>query len=116
MKNAAILLLLAFLGARPAAADEIWQCPDGRYTVLEKYPKFLNRDEPPLGYKIIENNSAALIAVSTDISADYLGVGIFLLRKSDGARLRFGNGLSATNKLRSADVKTAPPVSYCRKL
>ena len=90
MKNAMILLALACMSATPALADETWMCPDGRYSVHEDS---IDRDTPPLSYRLVQNSDAGVVGVAPDDSGQFVGMAGIVLRKADGMLLRFGNAL-----------------------
>lgn len=90
MKTVATLLVLAGMSATPAWADETWTCTDGHYTVHEDS---IDRDAPPLSYRLVQNSDAGIVGVAPDDSGEFVGMAGIVLRKADGTLLRFGNAL-----------------------
>jgi hypothetical protein len=112
MKSAIFLLAALSMWGSPASSRETWQCPNlGRYSIEGAH---VFRAEPPLVYNVVADNKFAVVAVLTNTSADFVGVGIFILRKSDGALLRFGNGISGKFPNQTA-VTASPSVIHCHK-
>lgn len=95
MKAVSILVAFACLWPVAAAADESWKCPDGRYTIDDDHPDRLDRNTPPLRYKVVQNDDIGIVAVAPDNSQGYVGMAGIVLRKSDGTLMRFGHALPA---------------------
>ena len=89
MRTIVALLGLACLCAEPASA-ETWICPDGHYAVHEDS---VDRDTPPLSYKLVQNDDIGIVAVAPDSSSGFVGMAGILLRKSDGMLMRFGHAM-----------------------
>ena len=109
MKIAALVLIVASFWIGPATADETWRCDGQTYTVGAR---FINRDEPPLVYRVVENNAVSVVGILPFVPTD--GMGVFLLRKSDGALLKFGARLPDKESKKGA-TPASSEVVHCKK-
>jgi len=119
----ALAVAVAASGPSHAAPQyERWEC-DGhvQYSIGDG---FVARDEPPLLYRIMQNNDVGVVAVLWRAERDadwgtYVGAGVFLLRRSDGALLRFGDGLYEKRPKWMPPEANGPkplPKVHCHKL
>jgi hypothetical protein len=112
IRTALIPVALACAWAGPAAAEETWKCPDGRYTLSGDS---MDRDHPALSYKVVQDDDLGVVAVAPDNSGDYVGMAGILLRKSDGTLMRFGHAISAGPSSKPAPIGGSR-VEHCHRV
>ena len=109
MRRAVPVLMVASIWIGPATADETWRCEGETYTIGAR---FISRDEPPLYYRVVENNTVSVVGILPYVPTDFMGV--FLLRKSDGALLKVGAGLPDKGSKKSG-TPASSEVTHCKK-
>ena len=116
MRVASVLLVLACAWTLPASADETWKCPDGHYTISDDHPDQLDRDTPPLSYKIAQNDDIGIVAVAPDNSQGFVGMAGIVLRKSDGTLMRFGHAIPAEPSKHSTAAIGGSRIEHCHRV